>query len=79
LLYIDVGKANLIFNLNPLVVVLLSKCMLNENVTKWDYICSLGAFAGVVVVSDVSGKYSIEKEAIIGISLASISAILTGI
>lgn len=77
--YIDVGKSNLIYNLNPLVVVLLSKCMLGENVTKWDVLLSIGAFIGVFVVSDVSGTTSVERREMIGAGLALLSAITTGL
>jgi drug/metabolite transporter (DMT)-like permease len=60
MIYIDVGKSNLIYNLNPLVVVLLSNCILGESVTKWDVIFCLGAFAGVFIVSDI-GSTSVER------------------
>lgn len=76
--YIDVGKSNLIYNLNPLVVVLFSKCILGENVTKWDVIFCIGAFAGVFVVSDVSGTTQVERREMIGAGLAFLSAITTG-
>jgi len=76
---IDVSKCNLIFNLNPIVVILLAGAMLKEKVTKWDVICSIGAFLGVFIISDITGSTTEIKEEIFGISLASISALFTGL
>jgi len=74
-----VSKCNLIFNLNPIVVILCAGCMLKEQVTKWDFICSIGAFGGVLIISDVSGSSKEIHEEMVGIVLASISALFTGL
>ena len=73
------SKCNLIYNLNPIVVILCAGCMLKEQVTKWDVICSIGAFAGVFIISDVTGSKSEIKEELLGITLAAISALFTGL
>ena len=73
------SKCNLIFNLNPIVVVLLAGYMLNETVTKWDMICSVGAFLGVFIISDVSGTSAEVKDEILGIVFVTISAVFTGV
>ena len=54
--YIALGKASLLFCLNPIIVVVLAGVCLSEKVTLVDAVAVVGAFAGVYFMTDVSGS-----------------------
>ncbi len=54
--YIPIGEAVLIYTTNPLIVVLLAWVFLKEEITKTQVLFILGAFAGIILISDLGGE-----------------------
>ena len=49
--YMPVSKANLIFNIHPLMVTVIAYFVLKENLTQLRVFALIGAFMGVVILS----------------------------
>ena len=47
--FIPMTKANLIFNINPLVIAITGYLILNEKITKINVLALIGAFAGMIL------------------------------
>jgi len=52
--YASIGEVILVYNINPLIVILLGACILCEPLKLIDLILVLGAFAGVFMISHVN-------------------------
>ena len=60
--YMPVSKANLIFNIHPLVVAVIAYYVLKEKLTKLRVFALIGAFLGVVILSIHNNDKSSKNE-----------------
>ena len=74
--YASIGEAILVYNINPLIVIILGGCILCESVRVIEIILVVGAFVGVFMISHVT---KIEGDArIMGIYIALCAAFTDG-
>ena len=69
--WVSVGIATLLFNLNPLILIILAGLLLKEYVAKIDIVAVLGSLLGVYLISDLTGGLD---QSTIGMLLAILSA-----
>ena len=81
MLYVPLGIATVIYFSNPLLIGFFAKCMIKETVSKITYLCAIGAFMGVFIVTFSFHKGEPKKEyprPIIGIVLEVVGAFVGG-
>ena len=51
--FASIGEAILVYNTNPLIVILLGACILCEGIRISELLLMIGAFGGVILISSV--------------------------
>mmetsp|Transcript_7066 Transcript_7066/g.6264 ORF Transcript_7066/g.6264 Transcript_7066/m.6264 type:complete len:113 (+) Transcript_7066:375-713(+) len=74
--YLPASIAFMIFNVNPIFVLIMANIFLNERLSKTKLVCCVGAFLGLVLVAfGRRNEKNQESFQIIGITLAFFGAI----
>ncbi|CAI2373209.1 unnamed protein product [Moneuplotes crassus] len=73
--YLPASIAMMIYNINPILVMILAYFMLSEQLNLIKIVCCFGAFAGIVIIGLGRNENSQSEGEILGILLASIACI----